>query len=87
MKIFFLILSLSLSLLAGDRVVKLSQCSVDETVQNIERIVTKKGLSAFAIIDHKQNAQSVIAKEHTININKVSNINKGMDNITTKAGQ
>jgi len=142
MKIIFLLLSVTLTLLANERVIKISGCSVDQTVQNIEDIVKKKGLSVFAVIDHQKNAQSVgmslneskliifgnpkvgtklmqenirvaldlplkilvykdnnsnvkmayrkgtwIAKEHTLNINKVENINKGMDNITNKAGQ
>lgn len=50
---------LSLSLFSNDIIVKQSNCSVDETVQNIRNILRAKGLSIFATINHGGNAKSI----------------------------
>ncbi|MCW8894671.1 DUF302 domain-containing protein [Sulfurimonas sp.] len=47
------------ALFANDIIVKESQCSFDETVENIERIVKKNGSTIFATINHKANADMV----------------------------
>ena len=59
MKKLFILLSLSVALMANDIIVKESSCSVDATIANIKKIVIKKGLSVFAVIDHHKNANSV----------------------------
>ncbi|MDA3909286.1 MAG: DUF302 domain-containing protein [Sulfurimonas sp.] len=143
MKRFILIATLATSLLAGDIIVKESQCSVDKTVKNIKKIVKEKGLSVFATINHEGNAKMIgmnmrpskmiifgnpklgtilmkqdmrvgldlplrilvykdkqgrvkmayrdgswLEQRHVINVpKKINKINKGMDKITTKAGQ
>ena len=56
------ILALGTALLANDIIVKESSCSVNKTVKNIKNIVTKKGLSVFAIINHHGNAKMVDMK-------------------------
>lgn len=59
---FLAIVALSTALLANDIIVKESSCSVNKTVKNIKNIVTKKGLSVFAIINHQGNAKMVDMK-------------------------
>jgi len=58
-KKLLLILGFSLSLMANDIIIKSSDFSVDETIENIKNIVTKKGLTVFTVIDHKANAAKV----------------------------
>ena len=63
-KKLLLILGLSLSLAANDIIIKNSDYSVDETIENIRNIIIKKsqsenGLSVFTVIDHKANAAKV----------------------------
>jgi len=53
------IMALSVSLFANEIIVKESCLSVDETAKNIKQIVTSKGLSVFAIINHGSNAKMV----------------------------
>ncbi|MFT5659467.1 MAG: hypothetical protein ACI9TV_000083 [Sulfurimonas sp.] len=62
MKKLIVLLSLSMSLIANDIIVKESSCNVDTTVDNIKNIVRAKGLSVFAIINHHGNAKSVDMK-------------------------
>ena len=143
MKKLLTMLVLSLSLLANDIIVKESNCSVDETIKNLKRVVSSKGLSIFAVINHHGNAKQVdmklneskmlifgnpklgtalmqqdmkvgldlplrvlvyvdsdskvkmayrdgswLANKHILNASeKVAKVNKGMEDITTKAGQ
>ncbi len=143
MKKILLVLAIVASLSANDIIVKQSNCSFEQTVKNIKKIVKKKDLSVFAIINHKGNAKMVgmklrpakmivfgnpklgtslmqqdmrigldlplrilvykdeegkvlmayrdgswLADKHVIDApKKVKRINKGMDKITTKAGQ
>ena len=54
-----LVLVFSLSLFANDIIVKDSKYSVTQTVNNIKSIVRNKGLSVFAIVNHKGNAKAV----------------------------
>jgi len=138
-----ILIALATSLLANDIFVKESQCSVDETVRNVKKILKAKGLSIFATINHMENAKMVDMKlneskmvifgnpklgttlmqqdmrvgldlplrilvykdkqgrvrmayrngswlgdKHVIDApKKIKKINKGMDNITTRAGQ
>jgi uncharacterized protein (DUF302 family) len=56
------LIALATSLLANDIIVKESSCSVDETAENIKRIVQEKGLSVFALINHHGNAKMVDMK-------------------------
>jgi len=63
-KKLLLILGLSLSLMANDIIIKSSDYSVNETIENIKTIInkkaqTQKGLAVFTVIDHKANAQKV----------------------------
>jgi len=59
MKKFLLVVAFSLSLFANDIIVKESHCSVDLTAKKIQRIVSKKGLYVFAVINHSGNAKMV----------------------------
>jgi len=61
-KKLLIILALGVSLLANDIIVKESNCSVDETVDNLKNIVRSKGLSIFAVINHQGNAKQVDMK-------------------------
>jgi uncharacterized protein (DUF302 family) len=61
-KKLLLTVAFSLSLMANNIIVKESHCSVDKTVQKIKRIVSKKGLHVFAIINHSANAKIVNMK-------------------------
>ena len=62
MKKLLLVVVFTLSLFANEIIVKESHCSVDKTVQKIKKIVTKKGLHVFAIINHSANAKIVKMK-------------------------
>ena len=61
-KKFLIILALGASLIANDIIIKDSCLSVNETVNNIKKIVKKKGLSVFATINHSGNAKMVDMK-------------------------
>ena len=142
-KKLLVVVALGASLLGNDIIVKESCLSVSETANNIKNIVSSKGLSVFAIINHSGNAKMVnmklneskmvifgnpklgtalmqqdmrvgldlplrvlvyrdtdgkvkmayrdgswLANKHILNApEKVAKVNKGMDKITTKAGQ
>jgi len=53
-KKLLLIIGFSLSLMANDIIIKSSDFSVDETIENIKNIVNQKGLTVFTVIDHKK---------------------------------
>jgi len=57
-----LILAIALSLVANDIIVKKSCVDVRTTANNIKKIVSKKGLNVFAIINHSGNAKMVDMK-------------------------
>ncbi|WP_457745189.1 DUF302 domain-containing protein [Sulfurimonas sp.] len=59
MKNILLVLLVSISLFANEIIVKESHCSVNQTVQNIKNIVSKKRLHVFAVINHSGNAKMV----------------------------
>lgn len=63
-----MILSLTSLLVANDIIVKPSDFSVDETIDNIKRIVKAKGFGVFAVINHQGNAKMV---DMTLNESKV----------------
>lgn len=50
---------LSVNLFSSDIVIKKSHNSVDVTIEKIKKIVTKKGLHIFAVIDHANGAKRV----------------------------
>ncbi|WP_457745437.1 DUF302 domain-containing protein [Sulfurimonas sp.] len=62
MKKLFLIIAFTLSLSAGDIILKESGCSVNATVANIKTILKNKGLRIFATINHQSNAKMVHMK-------------------------
>jgi len=62
MKKIGLILAMALSLMANDIIVVNSCTDVTTTANNIKNIVTTKGLSVFAIINHSGNAKMVNMK-------------------------
>ncbi len=57
-----IILSLTLSLMANDIIIKKSCVDVRTTANNIKNIVTEKGLNVFALINHSGNAKMVDMK-------------------------
>jgi uncharacterized protein (DUF302 family) len=63
MNLFFrvamVMLALSISLFAGEYIVKKSAYSVDRTVERFKAIIEKKGFTLFSVIDHQANAKSV----------------------------
>jgi uncharacterized protein (DUF302 family) len=59
MKKFLLILACGFTLFANDIIIKESRCSVDNTIKNIKDIVELRGLTFFAIINHRGNAKYV----------------------------
>jgi len=61
-KKIILIIAIALSLSANDIIVKESCVDVSTTANNIKEIVTTKGLSVFAIINHSGNAKMVDMK-------------------------
>ncbi len=58
-KIISIIFIITSFVYANDLVEKESKYEVNETVSEIEKIVTSKGMTIFAIIDHKAAAKSV----------------------------
>ena len=62
------ILVFSASLFSNDIIVKPSEYSVDETIENIKTIVKAKGFGVFAVINHQGNAKMVDMK---LNASKV----------------
>jgi len=62
MKKIILLLTMALSLMANDIIVKESCTDVTTTANNIKKIVSKKGLNVFAIINHSGNAKMVDMK-------------------------
>ncbi|MDF1878272.1 DUF302 domain-containing protein [Sulfurimonas sp. SAG-AH-194-C20] len=62
MKKIALLLTIVLSLTANDIIVKESCTDVSTTANNIKNIVSSKGLSVFAIINHSGNAKMVDMK-------------------------
>ena len=58
-KKLLLILACGITLFANDIIIKESQCSVDNTIKNIKDIIEQKGLTFFALINHKGNAKFV----------------------------
>ena len=58
-KVLFTFIFLGVSLFANDVIIKKSNKSVDATIETIQKIVTKKGLHVFAIIDHAKGAKKV----------------------------
>lgn len=62
MKKLVIILSTVISLFANGIIIKESSCSVNQTVENLKKVVTSKGLSVFVVIDHKANAEGVKMK-------------------------
>ena len=68
MKRVLAILVFSVSLFANDIIIKPSDFSVNETIENIKSVVTTKGLSVFTVIDHKANAKGA---NMTMNESKV----------------
>lgn len=59
MKKIIVLCLVSLSLFAGDIIVKSSENSVDETIEKIKNIVESKGMRVFDVIDHQANAKGV----------------------------
>lgn len=59
MKKVLLVIAFTFSLFANDIIVKKSSCSVDATVNNIKKILSKKGLTLFGTINHGKNAKKV----------------------------
>lgn len=59
MKKFLALLALGSALFANNIIIKSSEYSVNETVENIKNIVKAKGLTVFSVIDHKGNAKGV----------------------------
>ena len=54
-----LLTALTASLFANDIIIKDSANSVEKTVNKIQNIVTKKGFTVFAVIDHQAGANRV----------------------------
>jgi len=59
LKVVLLSVIMTVALNAGDMIVKSSKNSVDKTVQKIENILKKKGITLFAIVDYRKGAKSV----------------------------
>jgi uncharacterized protein (DUF302 family) len=58
-KKMLILAALTASLFANDIIVKNSANSVEKTVNRIQNIVTKKGFTVFAVIDHQTGANKV----------------------------
>ena len=56
---FLLLLTLAGTLLANDIIVKEASNSVEKTMNKLENIVSKKGFTTFAIINHQAGANKV----------------------------
>lgn len=54
-----LIISLAVSLFANDIIVKNANKSVEATMNKLQNIITKKGFTVFAVVDHKAGARKV----------------------------
>ena len=59
MRKLLMILALSALVFSNDIIIKPSHFSVDQTIENIKRIVKSKGFGVFAIINHQGNAKMV----------------------------
>ena len=62
MKKVILIMALGLSLFANDIIVKNSTKSVEATMNKLQNIVSKKGFTVFAVVDHQAGATKVRMK-------------------------
>jgi len=60
--IYLIIILLTISLNANDIIIKKSDLTVNQTINKIKKIVQKKGLTVFSIIDHKKGALKVNMK-------------------------
>lgn len=58
-RLFLLFLLLPLTAAADGLVKKQSVHSVEDTIDRLEELVTEKGMTVFARIDHRANAESV----------------------------
>lgn len=54
-----LIVALAVGLFANDIILKRSNNSVEATMNKLQNIVTKKGFTVFAVIDHQAGASKV----------------------------
>lgn len=61
-KKMLILAALTASLFANDIIIKNSVNSVEKTVNKIQNIVTKKGFTVFAVIDHQAGANKVRMK-------------------------
>ncbi|WP_345993300.1 DUF302 domain-containing protein [Sulfurimonas sp. HSL-1716] len=59
MKKLILLTVFTLSLFAGDMIVKNSICSVDDTVSVIKSMAKNEGMKIFAVIDHSADAEKI----------------------------
>lgn len=62
MKKILLIITLSVGLLSNEIIVKNSHKSVEATMNKLQNIVTKKGFTVFAVVDHQAGAAKVRMK-------------------------
>lgn len=62
MKKFILIAALAVGLFANDITLKSSNKSVEATMNKLQNIVTKKGFTVFAVVDHQAGATKVRMK-------------------------
>ena len=82
MKKWIVLLLSFVSLQANELIIKESANSVDMTIKKIKKIVEKKGLSVFAVIDHQKNATKV-----NMNLDEAKLIVFGNPKIGTKLMQ
>jgi len=73
-----LLIMLCSAFLFGSEIVKTSNCSVDDTIYNLKNIIKKRGLTFFALINYKGEAQYVDMK-----LNKAKMLIFGSAKITT----
>ncbi|MGB5966098.1 MAG: DUF302 domain-containing protein [Sulfurimonadaceae bacterium] len=57
-----LIVALAVGLFANDIILKSSNKSVEATMNKLQNIVTKKGFTVFAVVDHQAGASKVRMK-------------------------
>jgi len=62
MRKLFLVLAMASSLLATDIIIKESKKTVEATIEKLENIVTKKGFTVFAVVNHQAGANKVRMK-------------------------
>lgn len=62
MRKLFLVLAMASSLLATDIIIKDSKKTVEATIEKLENIVTKKGFTVFAVVNHQAGANKVRMK-------------------------